>query len=298
MNVLITGGLGFVARHVTAALEKSGHTIRLLDRVNPEDATVFVPGKAERQHSPFKSKWPYVKAEITDLNAMRAACEGVDAVIHLAAATTGLPEHGKAIMEANVIGTYVTLDAARLSGVKRFLCASSINAFGTIYWRLSGKAPVYDRMPLDETFHCVPEDPYSLSKLVNEETCAAFHRAYGIITAAFRFSGVRTNEDYEWLRKNMKPTTQWHDDLYTWVHVEDIASGVLAALEAETLPGFGAYTLASPDTYCPEPTMEILRKFRPDLAKTVIEPLEGRETLMSIRRAQRTFGYAPKYRLD
>lgn len=297
MKVLITGAFGFVARHVTAALEKS-HEIRLLDRVNPEDATVFVPGQAERKHAPFISKWPYVKGEITDLAAMRAACEGVDAVIHLAAATTGLPEHGKAIMEANVIGTYVMLDAARLSGVKRFLCASSINAFGTIYWRLSGKPSVYERMPLDETFHCVPEDPYSLSKLMNEETCAAFHRAYGIITAAFRFSGVRAQEDYESMRKNLKPATQWHDDVYTWVHIEDIVQGIQAALEAETLPGFGAYTLAAPDTYCADPSMEILKRYRPDLLKTLIEPLDGRETLMSIRKAQRTFGYAPKYRLD
>jgi nucleoside-diphosphate-sugar epimerase len=296
MNVLITGGSGFVARHITTELEKS-HQVRLLDRVDPAEATVFVPGKPERMHAPLKTALPYVRAEITDLDAMCKACEGIDAVIHLAAATTGLPEHGKMIMDANVTGTYVVLDAARRAGVRRFICASSINAFGTIYWRLSGKPVQYTRMPLDESFPPVPEDPYSLSKHFNEQTCAAFNRAYGIITASLRFSGVWTDEMFQSAQKNMRPTTNWSDDLFTWVHVNDIASGVRAALEAETLSGQGVYTLAAPDTRCPEPTMELLKKLRPDLAKTVVEPIPGRETLISIKRAQQGFGYAPKYSL-
>jgi nucleoside-diphosphate-sugar epimerase len=297
MNVLITGGLGFVARHITAELEKHHHQIRLLDRVDPQDATIFVPGSSGRKHIPLKTNWPFIRAEITDLDAMCRACEGIDAVIHLAAATTGLPEHGKMIMDANVTGTYVMLDAARRQKAKRFICASSINAFGTIYWRLSGKPVEYTRMPLDENFPPVPEDPYSLSKHFNEQTCAAFNRAYGIITAALRFSGVWTDEMYQNARQNLKPTTAWSDELFTWVHVNDIASGVRAALEAETLPGHGVYTLAAPDTRCPEPTMELLRKLRPDLARTVIEPIPGRETLISIKRAQQTLGYAPRYSL-
>src|SRR5437773_2119301 len=80
--------------------------------------------------------------------------------------------------------------AARLAGVRRFFCASSINAFGTFFWRLSGKPVIYRKLPLDESFAPVPEDPYSLSKWVNELTCDAFHRAYGITTAAFRFAGI------------------------------------------------------------------------------------------------------------
>ncbi|MHB8994502.1 MAG: hypothetical protein ACYC63_04550 [Armatimonadota bacterium] len=55
------------------------------------------------------------------------------------------------------------------------------------------------------------------------------------------------------------------------------------------------YTLSGPDTRCPEPTMEIMERFRPDLPVT--EPLPGRAPLMSIRKAQEAFGYAPRYRL-
>ena len=61
----------------------------------------------------------------------------------------------------------------------------------------------------------------------------------------------------------------------------DIAAGIRQCLEAPDLPGHGVYYLGAADTRCPEPTMEILRKFRPDLAANVTEPLEGRAALIS-----------------
>lgn len=294
MKVLITGGAGWLARHLTAALEPD-HELRLLDNVDPEEATLFVPGSLERQRVPLRTDWPYVRADICDLEAMQAAAAGMEAVIHLAAIPTGLPEQGKAVMQVNAVGTYVVLDAARLQGVRRVLCASSINAFGTIYWRLSGKPAPYISLPLTEDFPAVPEDPYSLSKLVNEQTCAAFTRAYGLTTAAFRFAGVWSEELYQARREHLEPTTAWNDDLFQWVHVADIAAGLKCALQCEGLPDFGVYTLSGPDTRCPEPTRELLARLRPDLEVT--EPLAGRAPLMSIRRATETFGYAPCYRL-
>jgi len=297
MKVLLTGTCGWLSRRLIDELADRGHELRLLDSCAPEEATVFMPGAAERQRSPLVTKWPFVRADITDVVAMNRAVEGMDAVIHLAAAVTGAPEHGVKTFHVNACGTYIILDACRLAGVKRFLCASSINAFGTFYWRISGKPPVYTKMPLDEDFPVVPEDSYSLSKHVNELTCAAFHRAFGITTAAFRFAGVWSESWYEdKIKKGLTPTTAWSDDLYQWVHRHDVCAGIRQALECPTLPGFGAYTLSAADTHRPEPTMEILRKFRPDLAVATHPPLQGREPLLSIRKARQTFGYAPQYR--
>lgn len=295
MNVLITGGCGFIGRNLIAELEPS-HDLRLADAARPQEATMF-GGKHGRTPAPFEPGWPFVQVDITDLPAMRCACEGMDAVIHLAADPTGHAEHGKEIMQVNVVGTYVVLDAARQAGVKRVLCASSINAFGTFFWRLSGQPPPYTTLPLTEDFEPVPEDPYSLSKCCNEHTCAAFNRAYGLTTAAFRFAGVWSVERYEEFRNDIKPTAEWSDLLYQWVHVGDVVRGLRQALECPTLPGVGVYTLAAADTCCPEPTMELLERFRPDLAATVTRPLEGREGLLSITRAREAFGYAPRFRL-
>jgi len=298
MKVMITGAFGFLGRRLITELEERGHDLLLLDQSAPEEATLYGRDFTEKIKCPVITKWPHVKAGITDADAVVRAMQGRDAVIHLAAIPSGYPEQGLDIMRVNVTGTYNILDAARLAGVSRAVCASSINAFGTFYWRLSGKPVEYKSMPLDETFDPVPEDPYSLSKLCNELTCAAFSRAYGLTTAALRFAGVWNPDKYTQARANaLPPTKAWSDDLYQWVHIADIATGIRQALEEPTLPTFGVYTLAAADTQCPEDTMELLEKFRPDLARNLTAPLPGRTGLLSIRKARETFGYAPKYRL-
>ena len=298
MNVLITGACGFLARELIRVLEERGHQLRLVDRADPATATVFIPGSHERAVLPLTTHWPFIKAEITDLDTMRHAMDGVEAVIHLAAAVSGLPERGLETMQTNVIGTYVVLDAARLAGVTRALCASSINAFGTFYWRISQRPVVYPFLPLDETVPPEPEDPYSLSKYVNEETCAAFARAYGLTTAALRFAGMWSAQQYEsTLSKPLPPTTAWSNDLFHWAHVDDIVQGVYRALEYAALPRFGVYTLSAADTRCPEPTQELVSRFQPYLVDTLTTPLSGRAAMVSIERARQTFGYEPQYRL-
>ncbi len=297
MRVLITGACGLIGRRLIGELEARDHELRLLDRERPEEATVFVSG-GDRQAAPFETHWPFVQASLEEEARIGQALAGMEAVVHLAASVTGLYDYAVETFRNNALGTYLVLNAARLAGVKRFLCASSVNAFGTIYWRLSGKPPVYTKMPLDESYLPVPEDPYSLSKWVNEESCASFTRAFGITTAAFRFSGVWTEARYEErLAEGLPPTTEWNDDLYQWGHCRDIVRGLRQALEAPNLPAHGVYYLGASDTRCPEPTMEILERFRPDLAATVDPPLSGRASLISLERARKAFGYDPRYRL-
>jgi nucleoside-diphosphate-sugar epimerase len=298
MKILITGACGFVARGLIKQLEERGHQLVLLDRINPEDATIFWPWSPEgRMKLPLVTTWPYVKAEIVDSEAILRTLQGIEAVIHLAAAVSGDPEQGIATMHANVCGTYTILDAARRAGVSRVLCASSVNVFGTFYWRVSKQPIEYATLPLDETFDPVYEDPYSLSKFCNEHTCAMFARGYGMTTAALRFAGVWNAEIYDRARSApLAPTPAWSDDIYQWVHVDDVVTGIRQALEAPHLPPYGAYTLSAADTRCPENTLDLLRKFKPALAEKLTAPLPGRTALLSIQKAQTTFGYAPKYR--
>lgn len=118
MNVLITGACGFIGRQLVAELETRGHQLRLLDRVRPENATVF--RGAERAAIPLFTDWPFVQAEITDEEAMLAACDGIDAVVHLAGEPRGLPEIGVATFTSNALGTFVAIDTAHRSGVECF----------------------------------------------------------------------------------------------------------------------------------------------------------------------------------
>ncbi len=298
MRIAITGACGWIGRELTTELERGGHELRLFDRVDPAQATVFLPFSAERRLAPLVPRWPYTRGEITDETAVAEAVRGCDAVVHLAAATTGLPEHGRAIMEANVVGTWVVADAARRAGARRLFAASSINAYGTFYWRLSGRPVSRDTLPLSEAAACVPEDPYSLSKLQTEQILTTFHRAYGLETAAFRFAGVWSDEVWRHHLAGRPPTTAWSDDLWQWVHVADIVAGVRAALEYAALPPTGVYNLGAEDTRCAEPTLDLVRRFRPDLLEHLTEPLPARAALMSIAAARSAFGYAPRYRCD
>ena len=297
MRILITGSCGFIGRELIRELE-GRHELCLLDSVRPEDATMF-GGAAGRIKRPLVTDLPCTIADITDPDQVQPAVEGVDAVIHLAGEPRGIPEIGVHTFKTNALGTFVVLDCAQRAGVKRFLCASSINAYGTIYWRLSGKAVNYRSLPLREDHPPVVEDPYSLSKRVNEETCAAYHRAYGITTAAFRFSGVWSQERFEqFLTDGMPEATEWKEDLWNWVHVRDVVTGLRQAAEAPNLPGFGVYNLNAPDTRAVEPTEWLVRRFKAEYLSRLTEPLPGRTALVSTRAARDAFGYSPSFSLE
>lgn len=297
MKVVITGACGFIGRTLIEELEQRGYELHLIDRQRPEEATIFIPGG--RESAPFTTNWPFDQADIMDADAMLRILAEADAVVNLAGIPSGLPETGRETFHVNACGTYALLDAARLSGVSRFITASSINAFGTFYWRIREQPVVYAHLPLTESHRPEPQDPYSLSKLVNELTCEAFHRAYGLKTAALRFGGVWSDEVYaRAMESELTATTAWSDDLYTWVHVRDIVTGIRQALEAPDLPGYGAYTLNASDTSRPEPTMELLRRLRPEYLSILTSPIEGRNALISSENARRSFGFEPRYRLD
>jgi UDP-glucose 4-epimerase len=297
MRVVITGACGFIGRMLIQELEQYGHELHLVDRQRPEEATIFVPGG--RVLSPFVTDWPFHLADVMDNETMSKVIINADAIVHLAAIPSGLPEAGVEAFYYNACGTFNLLDISRKTSVSRFIAASSINTFGTFYWRINPDPVKYTHLPLTEAFPPEPQDPYSLSKLVNEETCAAFHRAYGIKTAALRFGGVWSDAVYnQAMEKGLQPTFEWLDDLYTWVHIRDIATAIRQALEEPNLPGFGAYTLNAEDTSCPEPTMDIIKRLRPDYLTKLTAPIAGRDALISSAKAKQAFGFQPKFRLD
>lgn len=300
MKILITGALGYVGRNLIRELEERGHELRLLDRVPPEKATMFDGNSGGRIDAPLQTKWPTLIGEITDASTVKRAVEGVDAVVHLAAVVQGFPDQGYVTFHTNATATFLLIDEARKAGVKRFFCASSINAFGTFYWRVSQRPVVFEKLPLTEDHPVDYEDPYSLSKHVNELTLATFSRGYGMTTAAFRFAGVWSQVMYKEAMDSptgVEANQDRVDKLIQWVHVEDLVRGIRQALEKRDLPLHGVYTMGAADIVCREPTMTLLERFRPDLIKKLTRPVLGREPLLSIDKARQTFDYAPRFRM-
>jgi UDP-glucose 4-epimerase len=227
-GVLVTGGAGFVGATLVRRLVARGYRVRVLDNLSTGDAAHLAGVDAE-----------LVTGDIRDADAIDGALKGLDAVIHLAAAGSviGSIADPMANFEANVLGTFQVLDAARRAGVQRTVQASTGGA-------LIGDATP----PVNEKSLPKPLSPYGASKLAGEGYAHAFAKAYGLRTVAVRFGNVYgpwcarkrgvINVFFESLHDGV-PLVIYGDGTSSrdYVHVDDIASALQLALESERVPG-------------------------------------------------------------
>jgi UDP-glucose 4-epimerase len=174
-----------------------------------------------------------VEAPLGDRDAVARAVVGVDGVVHLAA-RAGIPDSVAdplGTFAVNVSQTLGLLDAARRSGVRRFVFASSNAAAGD------------HEPPADETDLPHPRSPYGASKLAGEAYCQAYAATYGMAACALRFSNAygprslhKKSVVAAWLRAALaaEPIVIHGDGEQTrdFVFVEDLAAAVVAALDA------------------------------------------------------------------
>src|SRR5215217_504360 len=123
-KILVTGGCGFIGRHVTEELLEQGYQVRLLDALIDQvhaDAEAAVPEAAE-----------LIRGDIRNKALVEQALEGIDGVIHLAA-EVGVGQSMYEIARyvgANDLGTAVLLEAMIGKDVKRIVVASSMSVYG------------------------------------------------------------------------------------------------------------------------------------------------------------------------
>jgi UDP-glucose 4-epimerase len=133
MRVLVTGGSGFIGRHVTAALRADGHTVSVVDRVPFDDPAVAC-----------------MTGELEDA-AIRAAAvvAGLDAVVHLAAETSvlGSMERPELVHRVNVDVTAGLLELCRRQGVPTFVMASTNAVVGSFDGVMSETVPLAPLTP-------------------------------------------------------------------------------------------------------------------------------------------------------
>lgn len=172
MNVLVTGGAGFIGSNLVEALVSSGNEVRILD-----DAST---GSLDNLEG-FEPAPEVVVRDIRDREAVGEAVRGVEVVYHLAA----LPSVARSVADplgthqVNVDGTLNVLQAARRGGVRRVVYASSSSVYGDT-----------PRLPKDEEMPLSPQSPYAASKAAGEGYCRAFARVYGLETVSLRFFNV------------------------------------------------------------------------------------------------------------
>ncbi len=244
MLILITGVTGRIGANLAASLVQQGHDVRGF--VWPGDPRVE---KLEPLSLDLRT------GSVTDLDAVRDAMEGVDAVYHLGAAFQGGgPFSDEEYFETNVRGTFNALQAAReQDGLRRFVFAST-DALYDKYVPGGVSEPIRE----DDAVRR-PRGWYALSKAMGEDMCVSYHGTYGLPTVALRFSMVLgAGEILDWpqfrlssLRKRPELADLWDGEERLVVlrdengrpykkhiaDVRDIVHGCLCALDTDAADG-------------------------------------------------------------
>jgi uronate dehydrogenase len=164
-RVLITGSAGVVGTLMRPRLRRSGRVLRLLD-LAPQTAS-----DAEE----------VVTGSVTDADAMAAACEGVDALIHLGGHSR--ENSWEATLDVNINGTHTVLEAARAAGVGRVILASSNHAVGfREVTEVTAAGP--GGLPADSSPR--PDTYYGVSKAAIEALGSLYHSRFGMDVIAVR----------------------------------------------------------------------------------------------------------------
>lgn len=169
MDVLVTGGAGFIGSHLVDALVKDGHEVKVIDNLST--------GKKSQVNKAAK----FIRADICDLKKIKPHFRGAELVFHLAARARIQPSIKNPVptFESNVAGTLNVLLAARDAKVKRMVYSASSSSYGD-----------QETLPLHEEMTSRFKNPYALSKYVGEELCRLFSNLYGLETVSLRYFNV------------------------------------------------------------------------------------------------------------
>ena len=174
MNILVTGGAGFIGSNLTDALIADGHNVTVLDN--------FATGKRENlAHLKDCSSFTLIEGDIRNRETCAKAVEGMDIVYH-EAALGSVPRSIKDPMtstDVNIGGFVNMLFAAKEAKVHRFVYAASSSTYGDS-----------KTLPKVEDKIGNPLSPYAITKYVNELYARNFHDLYGIDTIGLRYFNV------------------------------------------------------------------------------------------------------------
>ena len=219
MNVLVTGGNGFIGSHLVELLLSRHYSVRCLVR-KTSDLT-WVKGLDVE----------FVQGDLFDHDALRKAVTGVDYVYHSAGITKAKKKED--YYRGNTTGTKNLLEVTKTynSSIKRFVHISSQAAVG----------PSPSRVPITEEMPAHPITTYGKSKWQAEEKCLRVSNVLPItIVRPPVVYGPRDKDVFEFfntLKKGLQPTVGFGEKLVSMIHVHDLVRGFVMAAESSTAVG-------------------------------------------------------------
>jgi NAD dependent epimerase/dehydratase len=168
VNVLVTGGEGFIGSHLTEALVAAGANVRVLSYYTSFGGSGWLDPSLPVEVMP---------GDVRDAGRVREAVDGRDVVFHLAA-LIGIPYSyvaPESYIQTNVQGSFNVADACRRAGVSRMVHTSTSETYGTAL-----------RVPIDEDHPMQPQSPYSASKIGGDMMVLSLHHAFELPVAVAR----------------------------------------------------------------------------------------------------------------
>lgn len=181
MKILITGADGFIGSHLTEQLVRQGHDVRAFVLYNSFNSWGWLDYCATE----VKGKFEIFSGDIRDPHGVKAAMQGCDVVLHLAA-LIAIPysyHSPDTYVDTNVKGTLNVLQAARELDVQRVIHTSTSEVYGTARF-----VPITEEHPLQG------QSPYSATKIAADQLAYSFYASFGlpvVIARPFNTYGPR-----------------------------------------------------------------------------------------------------------
>jgi UDP-glucuronate 4-epimerase len=302
VNFLVTGGAGFIGSHVCERLLRAGHSVRAFDDLNPF-YDVSLKRRNLEEISKMSPRFEFLQGDLTQ----RAAVDEVfanskfDQVIHLAARAGVRPslEEPALYQRVNVEGTVNVLEAARASGVRKIIIASSSSVYG-----VNAKVPFSESDPI---FSAI--SPYAASKLACEALGHVYHHVYGMDVAMLRFFtvyGPRQRPDlaihkFASLIRAGKPIPVFGDGSTArdYTFIGDIVDGVEACTRNEF--GFEIFNLGESQTVRLDYLIQLLESAlgrKAVINRLPAQPGDVPLTCADISKARQRLGYDPRVKIE
>lgn len=338
LNILVTGGAGFIGSHLVDALIDKGHRVRILDSLVEQ-----VHGASPPAH--LNKAAEFIHADVCDAAAVSAALDGIDVIYH-EAAEVGVGQSMYEIVryvKANDLGTAVLLEemVKRPGQFKKLVVASSMSIYGegayrcedcnavvnpflrpgeqlaSHDWELKCDGCGGELKPMGTTEEkpLYPTSVYAVSKQDQEQYCLAVGRAYKIPTVAFRYFNVYGTRQalsnpytgicaiFSSRLMNDQMPTIFEDGEQTrdFVNVKDIVRANLLALETNG----GDYHSFNIGTGHATSVKEIANLLAAGLGKNIAPDIVGkyregdiRHCVADISKARKMLGYEPSVTLE
>lgn len=234
MKILVTGGAGFIGSHLVDVLTARGDSVVVIDDFND-----FYDPEIKRSNL-RKTPAKIFTADVCDQDQINTIIQTQrpDVIVHLAARAGVRPsvQCPELYLKTNIFGTFNLLEAAKRTGVTKFVFASSSSVYGA-----APQIPFREDQVLVQTL-----SPYASSKLAGEQLCSNYSHLYGLKVVCLRFFtvyGPRQRPDlsihkFTRLIAGGKPIEVYGDGTQRrdFTFIDDTIQGVLGAIDFEGSP--------------------------------------------------------------